>query len=93
MGRLNILLLLLVVGCAIRLVDAQHTARTLFVELGRERQVERQLEVAYTRLQVEQTSLSKGERVVELAKSKLKMVYPAPNDVVFMNLDSGGGHE
>lgn len=93
MGRLNIFLLLLLVFCAIKLVESQHEARAAFVELGRERQAERQLEVAFTRLQLDQVALAKGERVDAVARTKLKMLPPNPNAIVFMTLGGGGGRE
>jgi cell division protein FtsL len=93
MGKLNIFLLMLVVFCASQLVESQHEARRLFVELGRERQAERQLEVAFTRLQLDQATLAKGERVDSVARSKLKMITPSPNSIVFMSLSGGGTRE
>ena len=92
MRRLNLLLLILVGFCAIQVVDSQHTARSLFVELGKEQQAERQIEVAFTRLQLQQITLAKGERIDEVARTRLKMKVPDPNKVIFMALD-GHFHE
>lgn len=89
MGRLNIFLLALVVFCAIAVVEQQHSARTLFVALGQEQQAEQQIEVAFTRLQLQQVALAKGERVDEVARTKLDMSPPAQGSVVFMPLDGG----
>lgn len=89
MGRLNILLLALVVFCAMLVVDRQHEARTLFVALGQENQAEHQIEVAFTRLQLQQVTLAKGERVDEVARTKLDMSPPAAGSVIFMPLDGG----
>ena len=58
MGRLNILLLALVIFCAMLVVEQQHEARTLFVALGQEQQAEQQIEVAFTRLQLQQVTLA-----------------------------------
>lgn len=93
MGRLNILLLSLVVFCAMVVVEQQHAARTLFVALGQEQQAEHQIEVAFTRLQLQQVALAKGERVDEVARTKLEMSPPAQGSVVFMPLDGGFKHE
>jgi cell division protein FtsL len=89
MGRLNLLLLGLVLCCAMVVVNLQHQARSLFVALGQEQQAERQIEVAFTRLQLQQVTLAKGERVDEVARSRLGMSPPAPGSVVFMTLDGG----
>lgn len=89
MGRLNILLLTLVIFCAMLVVEQQHAARTLFVALGQEQQAEQQIEVAFTRLQLQQVTLAKGERVDLVARTKLNMSPPMAGSVVFMTLDGG----
>ena len=89
MGRLNILLLALVIFCAMLVVEQKHAARTLFVALGQEQQAEHQIEVAFTRLQLQQVALAKGERVDEVARTRLDMNPPAPGSVVFMQLEGG----
>jgi len=93
MGRLNIFLLALVIFCAMVVVEQQHAARSLFVALGQEQQAEHQLEVAFTRLQLQQVTLAKGERVDAVARTELNMSPPAPGSVVFMPLDGGFQHE
>lgn len=87
MGKLNFLLLSLVVYCALTVVETHHEARALFVELGRAQQAERQLEVAFSRLQLEQVALAKGERVDEIARTTLGMQQPDPGKILFMTLD------
>jgi cell division protein FtsL len=93
MGRLNIFLLAAVVFCAIWVVDLQHSARTLFVHLGQEQKIERQIEVAFARLQLQQVTLASGERVDRVARTKLEMSPPAAGSVLFMTLDGGALHE
>ena len=93
MGRLNIFLLALVIFCAIVVVEQQHAARSLFVALGQEQQAEHQIEVAFTRLQLQQVTLAKGERVDAVARTELGMSPPAPGSVVFMPLDGGFQYE
>ena len=89
MGRLNLLLLAMVIFCSMLVVEQQHEARSLFVALGQEQQAEHQIEVAFTRLQLQQVALAKGERVDDVARKKLDMSPPAPGSVVFMPLDGG----
>lgn len=93
MGRLNILLLALVIFCAMVVVEQQHAARSLFVALGQEQQAERQIEVAFTKLQLQQVTLAKGERVDAVARTELNMSPPAPGSVVFIPLDGGFQYE
>lgn len=87
MGKLNFALLLVVVYCSMILVEFQHDSRTLFVQLGSAQQGERQLEVAFSRLQLEQVALAKGERIDKIAREKLKMQSPPPDKTVFMTLN------
>lgn len=90
MGRFNVLLMGLVIFCAMQVVELQHNARRLFITLGAEQEAERQLEVAFTRLQLQQVAYAKGERVDAVARKELKMGPPATGSVVFMPFD--GGH-
>lgn len=87
------MLLVLVIFCAMLVVEQQHAARTLFVTLGQEQQAEHQIEVAFMRLQLQQVALAKGERVDEVARTKLNMSPPSPGSVVFMPFDGGFQHE
>jgi cell division protein FtsL len=92
MGRLNVLLLVVVLFCSARVVELQYQARSLFVALGEEEEAARQLGVALTHLQLSQEALAKGERVDEIARKQLKMVRPIGNALVYMPLE-GGRHE
>ncbi len=76
MGRLNVLMMVLIVICSLLVVAIQHKARGLFVGLGRAAQVERQLENDWSQLQVEQVAFSKGTRVEEVARTQLKLRMP-----------------
>lgn len=87
MTKLNFLLLALVVYCAMLVVEYQHESRTLFVKLGGAQQLERHLEVAFNRLQLEQVMLAKGERIDRIAREQLKMQQPTTDQTVFMSSD------
>ena len=93
MARLNVLLLALVVFCALQVVELQHKARRLFIQLGAEQQAERQIEVAFSRLQLQQVALAKGERVDSVARNELKMSPPAPGSVIFLPYSGGAQRE
>ena len=78
MARLNVLLLLLVAGCALALVTSQHKARRLYVELQQEQERAKQLEVEWGQLQLEQRTWAMHGRVETIAAEKLNMrVAPA----------------
>lgn len=88
MGRLNLLLVLAIVGCALLLVTYQNRSRTLFVALERANQVERQLENEWSQLQVEQVALSKGLRVEEVARSQLRMKVPNAQQTRYLSMQT-----
>ena len=73
MSRLNVLLLLVVVICALSVVNATNRQRELFISLGRAQMQERALQQDLAQLQYEQSSLSKTSRVEDTATSELKM--------------------
>jgi cell division protein FtsL len=72
-SRLNFLLLLIVVICALSVVNATNRQRELFIALGRGQMQERQLQQELARLQYQQSALSKTTRVEGAATSDLKM--------------------
>jgi cell division protein FtsL len=72
-SRLNFLLLLIVVVCALSVVNATNRQRELFIALGRGQMQERQLQQELARLQYQQSALSKTTRVEGVATSDLKM--------------------
>lgn len=77
MARLNILMLVVLVLCAIGLVTSQHRARHLVWELEREMRHARTLDVEYGQLQLEQSTWAMHARVERIAGEKLRM---RPND-------------
>ena len=87
MKQLDILLALVLMVCALAVVNAQHRARTLFVELEALKREARDLEVEWGKLQLEQGTLTSHARVEALAKTQLGLMTP-PLDKVWL-LDSG----
>lgn len=78
MARLNLLLLAILVGCALALVTSQHQARRLFVELQREQERARQMDVEWGQLQLEQRTWAMHGRIEKIATEQLHMrVAPA----------------
>jgi cell division protein FtsL len=76
MSRLSLLLFALLVACALALVSSQHRARVLFVELQREQERARQLDIEYGQLQLEQSTWAMHSRVERIAASYLNMCVP-----------------
>ena len=76
MAKLNLLLLLVLVVCALGLVTSQHKARKLFSELEREQARARELEVEYGKLQLEASTWGLHARVEKVAAGTLGMRTP-----------------
>jgi cell division protein FtsL len=76
MLRLNLLLLAALIACALALVTSQHQARKLYVELQKEEEVAKQLEVEWGQLQLEQSTWATHARVERLAVQALGMRVP-----------------
>jgi cell division protein FtsL len=76
MVRLNLLLLAALAACALALVTSQHQARKLYVELQKEQESARQLEVEWGQLQLEQSTWATHARVEKLAVQSLGMRVP-----------------
>jgi cell division protein FtsL len=86
--QLDIALAVALMLCALATVNAQHRARTLFVELEALKKEARDLEVEWGKLQLEQGTLTSHARVETMAKTELGLISP-PLDKVWL-LESGG---
>ena len=76
MLRLNLLLLAALIACALALVTSQHQARKLYVELQKEQERARLIEVEWGQLQLEQSTWATPARVEKLATHALGMRVP-----------------
>ena len=81
MSRLNIILALVLVACALAVIQAQHRARTYFVELERLKQEARGLDEQWGQLQLEQGTWANPARIDTLARTRLGLIAP-PHDRV-----------
>ncbi len=72
-GKINLVLTILLVGCALSLVTAQYQSRHLFIELERAQAQARLLDIAWSQLQVDQSTLGKHERIEAIARRDLSM--------------------
>lgn len=83
MTRVNALLLVVLVACALGVVTSQHKARKLFIELQVEQDTSRKLQEEYTQLTLEQGTWSTNKRIEKIASQSLGMKLPdAKNTVV-----------
>ena len=76
MIRINILLTLILVACALSVVTSQHEARKLFVAFEREQELARQLAVEWDQLRLEQSTWATHARIEKIATEELLMQMP-----------------
>lgn len=88
MTRLNILLLLVLIGCALSVVTSQHQARKLFIELQTQQDAERRLDNEWRELQIESQTQANGKRIEAKASNELGMSQPDPKKTVMVVIES-----
>jgi cell division protein FtsL len=74
--RINLVLLGVLVACALALVTSQHSARKLFIELEKEQDLAKQIDVEWGQLQLEQSTWAMPARVEKIAARQLQMRVP-----------------
>jgi len=84
--RLNILLILIAITCALSVVTSQHEARKLFMELERKQERTRQLTVEWGQLQLEQSTWAMRARVEKIATKQLLMKVPDASKIKVISL-------
>lgn len=86
MAKLNLLLLLVLVVCALGLVTSQHKARKLFTDLERAEARGRELDVEFGKLQLEASTWGLHARVERVATGTLGMRTPDTRRVRVIDL-------
>jgi cell division protein FtsL len=76
MTRLNLILFFTLIFSALGLVNSQHKARNLYIELERANQSTKQIEQEYGQLQLEQSTWAMHSRIEQIASQKLQMQVP-----------------
>ncbi|WP_028228636.1 cell division protein FtsL [Paraburkholderia ferrariae] len=89
MNRLNIFLLIVVMGCALSVVNATNQQRQIFIQLQRAQAEERQLQQDYDQLQYQQSALSRTARVEQIATDSLKMQPVTTGRTQYLTLAPG----
>ncbi len=76
MTRLNLILFFALIFSALGLVNSQHKARKLYIELEQSSQAAKQYEQEYGQLQLEQSTWAMHSRVEMIATQQLQMQVP-----------------
>ncbi|MDB5812449.1 MAG: Cell division protein FtsL-like protein [Betaproteobacteria bacterium] len=76
MARVNLILLAILIVCALSLVTSQNKARKLYVDLQKEQELAKQLEVEFGQLQLEQSTWAMHARIEKIASGQLMMRVP-----------------
>lgn len=74
----------MVLGSAVLLVYSKHQSRKLFVELQQLKYQVDSLNTEWSQLQLEQSAWSGHGRIERVARDRLSMVMPEPDEVVFV---------
>jgi cell division protein FtsL len=85
MGRLNALLLAVLVACALGVITSQHRERKLFAELDSEQAAAKKLDEEWTQLQLEQGTWATHKRIEAVAARSLGMRYAQPDTTVIVD--------
>lgn len=86
--RLYLALIVLLSLCALMLVYSQYQTRKLFIELEMAQTQTRQLEMEWSQLQLDQSTLGKHARIEAAARKELNMVHITPANTQFMMMKS-----
>jgi cell division protein FtsL len=91
--RVNIVLLVVLIGCALSLVTSRNQARRSFIELERAQAQTRAYETEYGQLQLEQSTWGMPLRVEKIARDQLRMQLPTParTELVTLPGNKAGG--
>jgi cell division protein FtsL len=77
-----LLVLLAVIGSALGVVYAREQNRRLFVEYTQVQKDRDELNVEFTRLELEQATWAETNRIDQVARGQLGLVSPTPADTV-----------
>jgi cell division protein FtsL len=86
MGRVNAVLLVLVIVFALAVITSQHQARKLFTELESAQSGAKRLDDEWTQLQLEQSTWATNKRVEAVASRQLGMRAPDPATTVVVTV-------
>ena len=87
MVKLNLLLALVLVLCALSVVSARHQARKLFMALHSAQAHSRDLDVEWGQLQLEISTWLMHNRVEEVARGRLNMTIPEASRIYVLRAE------
>lgn len=85
-GRIAFILTALLLLCALSVVNAHYQSRSLFIALEREQAKTRQLEIEWSQLQLDQSTLGMHARIQANARRDLRMVPVAPSSTQYLSI-------
>jgi cell division protein FtsL len=77
-GKINVVLTALLVGCALSVVNARYQRNHLVNDIEKLSTQQRQLDIDWAQLQLDQSTLGKNERIEQIARSELNMAPLSP---------------
>jgi cell division protein FtsL len=83
-GRIAFILMVLLVTSALAVVNGYYRYRSLFIELERAQAQARQLDVEWSQLQLDQSTLGKHARIELMARRDLHMVPVLPASTQYL---------
>ena len=86
MTRLNFILFFALMFSSLGLVNAQHKARKLYIELEQLNQAEKQYNQEYGQWQLEQSTWAMHSRIEQIAAQQLQMQVPDAKRIQTVNL-------
>ena len=86
MTKLNILLTLIVIACALGVVTSQHEERKIFMKLEKEQKKARNLDVEWDKFLLEQSTLAMRTRIEKKATEDLLMIVPDGSQIKVISL-------
>ncbi len=82
MTRLNLFLLLVLIGCSLLVVASQHKSRKLYIELQKAEQETKRLDVEWGQLQLEQGTWAMHSRIESEATRRMGMQTPVDSQTL-----------
>lgn len=89
MTRLNLVLYFALMFSALGLINAQHKARKLYIELEQLAQAEKQYNQEYGQWQLEQSTWAMHSRIEQIASEQLQMQVPDAKRIQIVTLTDG----
>ena len=77
-GKINLVLAALLVGCALSVVNARYQRNHLVNDIEKLATQQRQLDIDWAQLQLDQSTLGKNERIEQIARTQLSMAPLSP---------------